>query len=775
MKNKFKIIIYTVCVFFLFFIFIFFFRNPLAESGNPEEFIPKLRRSLLKNNITVHLLHSYHSFRKLPDVLFFPYFFKDSQLPEYSLYISSDDMEILNNALPEDPINGYLHTENRVWVDAIFTAKDYSEKVQVKYRGTNANHWNSLQKSLRIKFPNDKLFNGNKTLNLIVPYDRGYLVEPLNFYRAKKLGATTLDLYFSRLKINGNDSGVYLTHENWDDEWFEKRRIPDDSLIFGYDDGSILDESNTNLSPYFMQLEGKKGYWDKYVSFEHEGAFETFADILMNSDDETFRKNIGNILDLKKYYAWNVVNILAGSSHFGYEGNTFLIYNPNTGRFEFSPWDVQMSPISRSEEGLYIDNAFELSQRILRFNEFRQERNKILESYIKDNIQLEDDLAFYDNLFDSVKSDFYNDTAKLFNNFQFRNQVKEFRDIIIDNFDTVKTVLDYDSEYYSRKKEFSKKVDFNFIGSFARFFEAGYTIEEFLSNNPEFYKQGDNGILLGHGNYIFNRDIVIPKGTSFIISPGVTIRMGKGVSIVSYSPVNALGTENEPIKIIAFDQNNPWGTFAVVNSENSTSMLNKVIFDGGVGDIINGITFTGMVAFHNSDAIITKSEFKNAKNDDSLNIKYGTLFLENSKFEGNFSDAIDMDFASDDSVITNNIFINNGYGGGGDAIDLSWSDALIDHNNINGCTDKGVSVGESSRPTITNNIIQNCDIGIAVKDLSDAKLINNVIKNTRLGISVYQKKEVFGGAVVRIKGNTFENIKIEFDKDEKSNIYEFTE
>ena len=185
---------------------------------------------------------------------------------------------------------------------------------------------------------------------------------------------------------------------------------------------------------------------------------------------------------------------------------------------------------------------------------------------------------------------------------------------------------------------------------------------------------------------------------------------------------------------------------------------------------MNGITFTGMVAFHNADVSIRNSVFKNAGDDDGLNIKYGQASIEASVFRDNFSDGIDIDFGHETITIKDNKFYDNGYGGGGDAIDLSWSDIIVENNNIKGCTDKGISIGESSRPIIKNNTIEQCDIGIAVKDSSIAEIINNKIKQVRIGISAYQKKRVFSGGIANVTGTRIEEAETNFNKDNLSVI-----
>ncbi|MEK7072081.1 MAG: right-handed parallel beta-helix repeat-containing protein, partial [Patescibacteria group bacterium] len=238
----------------------------------------------------------------------------------------------------------------------------------------------------------------------------------------------------------------------------------------------------------------------------------------------------------------------------------------------------------------------------------------------------------------------------------------------------------------------------------------------------------------------------------------------------SFSPIIASTDISKPIRILRASPSEAWGTFAVVNTENDKNVFNYVQFNGGSGAKINGITFTGMVAFHNSDADIKNSSFINAGDDDGLNIKYGRVLVENSYFSQNFSDGLDIDFSDKETKIINNQFIANGYGGGGDGIDLSWSDILIEGNKILTCTDKGISIGESSNSFINNNEINGCDIGIAVKDLSKAKIENNIISDVRVGIAVYRKKDVFGGAEAYLKGNIIKSAKIDYEKDDLSKI-----
>ncbi len=303
--------------------------------------------------------------------------------------------------------------------------------------------------------------------------------------------------------------------------------------------------------------------------------------------------------------------------------------------------------------------------------------------------------------------------------------------------------------------------------------ETGYTIDQFIAANPSFIKRGEKTLALSSSEHIFKKDVIIPSGLELVIDSGATLYFDKGVSLISYSPIIAKGTNERKIKVSRLNPLEPWGAFAVINAGEKKSLIDNVEFDGGnvaAGITINGVYITGMAAFHNSDVDIANSSFKNSGGDDGLNVKYGKATIINSVFSNNFSDAIDMDFAPKETIIKNNKFYDNGYGGGGDAIDLSWSDFAVEDNYIRGCTDKGISVGESSKPTIKNNIIEQCDIGIAVKDSSVAEIINNKISKVRVGIDAYQKKQYFGGGIANLSGNIIKDAKTEYSKDNLSEI-----
>jgi len=399
----------------------------------------EVKAELTKNKFVQNFIHSYHSFKKLPDIFFFPYLFGESKLSKFYINVSVQDLITLNEALPSgsssNPFVDILFKDIKQFVKADFLNGNYKDRVDFRYRGTSAIHWNAYKKSFRINFPDNNLFNGMKSLNFVIPYDRDYQIEILNMYRAKKLGLYVLDASFGRVWLNGRDMGVYLVLEHWSKEWIEKMGLPDSSDIFGLEDWSSDWFSRKELSMFSVDSIPK---WKSYLSNDSDMEKLIYLITVVDQfDDEEFKKEIPKILDLDKFYAWDVINVLAYSNHQNNVANLILLFNSETGKFELIPFDVQIG----FGEGVYYEDLI-LSKRILSVPEFKEARDKLLKEYIENEDNLQEDLAFFDNLVAETKSEFFSDSAKLNTNFTYLSTIKKIRGKIIEHFRSARGVLD---------------------------------------------------------------------------------------------------------------------------------------------------------------------------------------------------------------------------------------------------------------------------------------------------------------------------------------------
>ena len=83
--------------------------------------------------------------------------------------------------------------------------------------------------------------------------------------------------------------------------------------------------------------------------------------------------------------------------------------------------------------------------------------------------------------------------------------------------------------------------------TFERLSDATLDRAAFLARNPAFDADGENGVLL-RGFVTFDRTVIVPAGMRLRIAPGTTVRLGRGVTLLSYSPVTVVGTAANPIR-----------------------------------------------------------------------------------------------------------------------------------------------------------------------------------------------------------------------------------
>ena len=281
-------------------------------------------------------------------------------------------------------------------------------------------------------------------------------------------------------------------------------------------------------------------------------------------------------------------------------------------------------------------------------------------------------------------------------------------------------------------------------------------IEETISEVSEFesldfikVKKDENLIIFKKGTWNIEKTLSLPQNYRLIIGPGTSLKLKNNASIISYSPVELMGTKNSNIQITAAP--NSASGFAVLSPEEK-SIITCVQFANLTAPSIKGSELTGSVTLYEASARIWNCQFKNSKSEDSLNIVRGEVNLDDCVFQNSYGDGIDADFISE-SVIKNCKFFNTG----NDGIDVSGSTVQVLNSNLEACGDKGISVGENCQVRIANCVVNESKIGIAGKDMSIVSIENCKFDNCSIGLAAYQKKPEFGGANIYANGLTVLN------------------
>ncbi|MBI2117485.1 CotH kinase family protein [Candidatus Peregrinibacteria bacterium] len=290
--------------------------------------------------------------------------------------------------------------------------------------------------------------------------------------------------------------------------------------------------------------------------------------------------------------------------------------------------------------------------------------------------------------------------------------------------------------------------------TFSRLPEVYASRAEFLRRNVAFRPDGEYGVVLA-GTPVFSETVIVPSTVRLRIAPGTRVRMGSGVTLLSYAPVDVVGTSSAPIIFEpATDRN--WGVFLIANAEGQ-SRVAFAEFSGGSEAFINGIAATGMVAFHSSPVVIRDSTFRSSHGDDALNIKYVPVDIARAHFIDPDADTLDLDMPPSGVVEDTTILVSDtNTSGNGDGIDLSWAPVVIRRVTIEGSRDKCISVGEHSEPVIEDVILKRCHYGIVSKDSSHATVRRARFIDNDIAVGAYVKKSIFSGSSITVQGSLFE-------------------
>ena len=303
---------------------------------------------------------------------------------------------------------------------------------------------------------------------------------------------------------------------------------------------------------------------------------------------------------------------------------------------------------------------------------------------------------------------------------------------------------------------------------------AYFSFDRFKKEYPQFkwaYDDGNGELTLLEGSYMLDKDLIIPKTNGLNVDAGVSILIAGNKSVLSYSPVEIMGTKEKPVVVKALDDDEPFGIFGILGegSKKAKSVINWLDLSGGNEKWINGVYFSGQLSIYHMDVDMDNTLVHGSNSDDGLNIKYSNVLINNSKFYGSSADQVDLDFVT--GVIKNSEFKGTGKGIGGDNLDLSGSKVLVKNNKFSDSIDKGVSIGEETQALLYKNVILNNHIGAEVKDLSKVYFIENTFEQSKVALNASQKKQLFGGGFSYNYQNQYISNEKDFAKDAQSKIY----
>jgi hypothetical protein len=240
------------------------------------------------------------------------------------------------------------------------------------------------------------------------------------------------------------------------------------------------------------------------------------------------------------------------------------------------------------------------------------------------------------------------------------------------------------------------------------------------------------------GAWSVHAPAVLPAGLR--LEAGTTLSFAPGAYLIVKGPIDIAGTPARPVVLQAQDMARPWKGIYVMAAERPSRWQSVEI--RGTTALQDGyLMLTGAVTFYRSDITMADVVFAGTTAEDALNIVHAQIALERTTVRNTRSDGFDCDFCK--GTIRQSVFANIG----GDALDLSGTQAVVETLDAEGVRDKVVSVGEGSDLVIRDLRARDVGTAIASKDHSRTVIEGAVMQGVRVaGLMGYVKKPAFGPA-----------------------------
>lgn len=246
-----------------------------------------------------------------------------SKLPIYEIRMKPEDLQMMDN----DPRGEELYP-------ATFTANGVIyENVKIRYRGQWARTW--PKKPLKIFFNEDKLFEGQKRLNLNSSFrDPSFIRESVAYHIYRKAGVPASQSQLARVHLNGEFRGLYVQVEQPDKAFAKRNELKGATIIKA---NSRMKEADERVFP---SADHYRMHYEQETQKDEDAipALKSLCEGLERTENalEFFEKHV----DLEKF-----INYLAGSALCqnwdGYNKNHFLVYNAGDSQKWFVlPWDL---------------------------------------------------------------------------------------------------------------------------------------------------------------------------------------------------------------------------------------------------------------------------------------------------------------------------------------------------------------------------------------------------------------------------------------------------
>jgi len=295
--------------------------------------------------------------------------FDTARVQKMRIVIDSENWSFMNLNLADltDELDGSLDfssVDNPSFVPCeVFYSSDGTEdnlkewyKVGVRFKG-NSSLYNANSNKLPFKLDFDEFedtypeidnqrFYGFKQLNLKSNYnDESEMREMVATELFRDFGLVGPHCSFYELYLNVDDSGdesndiyygVYTLVEEVDDTVIKTQYSNNDGTLYKPDGDAAAFASGTyDEDEYGLKTDDDTSYADI------EELYDAINDSSRTSDNATWKANLEAIFDVDIFLKWLAANsVMQNWDTYGVMTHNFFLYNnPDTGKFEWIPWD----------------------------------------------------------------------------------------------------------------------------------------------------------------------------------------------------------------------------------------------------------------------------------------------------------------------------------------------------------------------------------------------------------------------------------------------------
>ena len=173
--------------------------------------------------------------------------------------------------------------------------------------------------------------------------DPSLLRAGLSWNILRRMGLAGSRTSHVRLELNGEYMGAYLNTEHFDEEFIEEYYDQDDGNFYKCLWPATLEYISQEPDDYKFEVNGRRAYELKTNDDEDDYTdIAEFIDVLNNTPDADFQCALEAVFNVADFLKVQALDVVSGNwdGYAGNKNNFYLYHNPQTGLFEYIPYDL---------------------------------------------------------------------------------------------------------------------------------------------------------------------------------------------------------------------------------------------------------------------------------------------------------------------------------------------------------------------------------------------------------------------------------------------------